>query len=131
MTFEDLPKNWDQLPLVDPGHCANVVDLLVSDRDRTHNSVLLLSCTRTRIPIPAPVIISDVPWNEDPQPLLDIWAQLLTPDQSILIASSHPGTGRPLPHLAWLDKAVAGFARLGTPTVGAFIAARDGVYRRS
>ncbi|GAA2184079.1 hypothetical protein GCM10009785_30510 [Brooklawnia cerclae] len=129
MSFQDLPPNWSDLPLDDPTHCANIVDLVVGERDRACNSLLLLPCTPQRVPLPTPMLVADMPWGEDPQPLFDMWAHM--PDEfcsGLLLATSHPGIGQPARHRAWLHNAAAGFARLGIPVVGVFTAARDGVH---
>ena len=62
MTYEDLPYEWDKLPLTDPGFAADVVDLLLADRDRRRDSMLLLFCHDDDTLI-QPVVIDGIPWR--------------------------------------------------------------------
>lgn len=44
MTFTDLPSDWPHLSLADPALAADVVDLVVSDRDRGTGGLAFLLC---------------------------------------------------------------------------------------
>lgn len=44
MTFYDLPSDWPQRSLADPTLAADVVDLVVSDADRTCGGLSFLLC---------------------------------------------------------------------------------------
>lgn len=44
MTFENLPPNWNKLPLSDPAFAIDVVDLFVSEADRAAGVLTVLLC---------------------------------------------------------------------------------------
>jgi len=59
MAFDDLPDDWPSRPLTDPVLVRDVLDLVVSDRDRRAGSIAVLICDgdhRLRLP----VVINDV-----------------------------------------------------------------------
>ncbi len=62
MTYEDLPYEWDTLPLTDPTLATDVVDLLLADRDRRRDAMLLLFCHDDDTLI-QPVVIDRIPWR--------------------------------------------------------------------
>jgi hypothetical protein len=47
MSFEDLPADWATRPLTDDAIFADVIDLIVTNRDRTAGAVYLLLCGPT------------------------------------------------------------------------------------
>lgn len=59
MSFEDLPDDWPTIPLTDPDHIADVLDIFVALRDRWTGSVLVLVCDDQRRPV-QPIIIGDI-----------------------------------------------------------------------
>lgn len=44
MTFQDLPADWPTMPLTDPRITDDVLDLVVSGRDRDRGAIHLLLC---------------------------------------------------------------------------------------
>lgn len=46
MTFEDLPPDWPHRPVTDPAITADLLDLVVGDRDRTAGALGILLCGR-------------------------------------------------------------------------------------
>ncbi len=44
MTFEELPPNAQDLPLTDPRVAADVIDLIISNRDRSEGCVGVMVC---------------------------------------------------------------------------------------
>lgn len=44
MSFEDLPRDWPGRPLSNPVLAADVLDLCVSDRDRSRGGLSVLLC---------------------------------------------------------------------------------------
>ena len=44
MTFQDLPADWPTMPLTDPRITDDVLDLLVSGRDRDKGAIIVLMC---------------------------------------------------------------------------------------
>jgi hypothetical protein len=59
MSFEDLPTNWPTIPLTEPAHVADVLDIFVSMRDRAIGSLLVLICDEERRP-GQPVVITEI-----------------------------------------------------------------------
>lgn len=62
MTFQDLPDNWDTLPLTDPRIATDAVDLFLGDKDRSLNTMLVLLCDDDLRPI-QPVLVDGVQWR--------------------------------------------------------------------
>jgi hypothetical protein len=46
MSFEDLPSDWPQRPVTDPTITANLLDLVLSQRDRAAGALGVLLCGR-------------------------------------------------------------------------------------
>lgn len=44
MTFQDLPADWPSMPLTDPRITDDVLDLVVSGRDRGQGALIVLMC---------------------------------------------------------------------------------------
>lgn len=44
MTFQDLPAEWPSMALTDPRITDDVLDLMVSSRDRDRGAIILLLC---------------------------------------------------------------------------------------
>lgn len=51
MSFEDLPESWPTIPLTDPDHIANVLDLFVGLEARQTGALVLLICDEERRPL--------------------------------------------------------------------------------
>lgn len=131
MTYQDLPQNWPNLSLRDADHGADLVDLLLSNDDRKHNSFLLLPCQPDGVPIGSPIVIGFVDWCDDPAPLFEMWSLVSgnsAKELPIVIATSHPGKGQPALHRDWLARASKEFTNVGSPVLASFTAARDGVH---
>lgn len=62
MRFEDLPDNWNTLPLDDAPLAAGVIDLVIGHHDRGRNTMLILPCDEHDVGLAAPILISDVDW---------------------------------------------------------------------
>ncbi len=98
MNFENLPAEWPTIPLTDPHHIADVLDIYVGVRDRMAGSLLILICDEQRRPV-QPVIINDidagVPGGEHP-PLVHIAEHVadLRPEATVLCAIARPGRTR-------------------------------------
>ncbi|MGB8021647.1 MAG: hypothetical protein WCF04_10500 [Candidatus Nanopelagicales bacterium] len=59
MDFEKLPADWPTIPLIDPNHIADVLDIFVGVGDRMAGSLLILICDEQRRPV-QPIIINDI-----------------------------------------------------------------------
>lgn len=98
MNFENLPAEWPTIPLTDPHHIADVLDIYVGVRDRMAGSLLILICDEQRRPV-QPVIINDidadVPGGEH-LPLVHIAEHVadLRPEATVLCAIARPGRTR-------------------------------------
>lgn len=44
MTFKDLPEGWDSEPIHTDDRVADILDLLISERDRRSGAVLVVIC---------------------------------------------------------------------------------------
>lgn len=74
MNFENLPADWPTIPLTDPSHIADVLDIFVGIQDRMTGSLLILICDEQRLPV-QPVMINDIyagSPNFDHRPFADI-----------------------------------------------------------
>lgn len=90
MSFHDLPQQWPTLPLDDPDHVGDVLDIFVDLRARSVGSLLVLICDERRRPV-QPVLIEQI----DPTPPPDAAAMLehiavtigqANPDATVLCA---------------------------------------------
>lgn len=98
MNFQNLPADWPTIPLTNPDHIADVLDLFVGTGDRMRGSLLLLLCDAQHRPV-QPLIINDVdsgpPSGEHLH--LDRVAQQLSrayPEATVLCAVARPGRTR-------------------------------------
>lgn len=60
MSFEDLPEDWPSIPLTDPTHIADVLDIYVSLRARQQGALVVVICDEQRRPV-QPIEIDGVP----------------------------------------------------------------------
>ncbi len=51
MNYEELPPQWPTMPLTDPEHIANVLDLFVDLRARLAGCLLILVCDEQHRPV--------------------------------------------------------------------------------
>ena len=59
MNFENQPENWTSIPLSDPDHIADVLDLFVGLSDRHAGSLVVIICDAQRRPI-QPVAVNGI-----------------------------------------------------------------------
>jgi hypothetical protein len=98
MNFENLPADWPSIPLTDPDHIADVLDIFVGARDRAVGSLLILICDEQRRPV-QPVIMDDIAAGDprdadEPLTLIADHVAELKPDATILCAVARPGRTR-------------------------------------
>lgn len=98
MNFQNLPDNWPTIPLTNPDHIADVLDMFVGRRDRMVGSLLILICDEERRPM-QPVMINDIDagWPDDDHvPLSRIAQQVadLRPEATVLCAIARQGRTR-------------------------------------
>lgn len=96
MSFEDLPHDWQHLPLTDPDHITDVLDLFVSMEARFDGAILLLVCDEDRRPI-QPIQIDDVN-SVEPEQMRELLPGLAAtiadanPAATVLIAIARDGS---------------------------------------
>jgi len=66
MTFQDLPKNIAQRPLTNEKLVADLLDLLIGDRDR-HDGCLLIVVCDNELRLVQPIVITEMPDRPDLQ----------------------------------------------------------------
>jgi hypothetical protein len=64
MGFENLPENWNEIPLTEPAFVADVLDMCVFQRDRHRGALVLLLCD-DEARLVQPVVVEDVPPDLD------------------------------------------------------------------
>lgn len=134
MSFEDLPQHWPSLSLRDPDLAADVVDLLVSHRDRLSNSLSLLLCDDLGRLV-QPVTINGVAWgcpDAGRHRPFDMLSELLAADQfasvaGVLVAFGHRRPRIRANDLDWARTARSRLDRLGLDLFGCFVAHSRGV----
>jgi hypothetical protein len=95
MNFQNLPKNWDESPVDRPDRIADLLDLLVSERDRDCRALLILICDRDGYLL-APCIVEEIPRDptarECRQALSGFLQAMRSNDQacSVLLAVGRP-----------------------------------------
>ena len=98
MNFENLPADWPTIPLTDPGHIADVLDIFVGVRDRMARSLLILICDEQRRPL-QPVILNDIDAKGPPSDHHSLSAiadhvAAVRPDATVLCAIARRGRTR-------------------------------------
>lgn len=84
MSFEDLPDDWPTMPLNDPGHIADILDLFVSLSARMNGALLILVCDDHRRPV-QPIQIDGIQ-RLRPADAGDVFSQM-----ALTIAEASPG----------------------------------------
>lgn len=134
MSFQDLPQHWPSLSLRNPHVAADVVDLIVSDRDRSRNSLSLLLCDDLGRLV-QPITLNDVTWG-CPEPKrhrpFDMLGELLAADPFIAVAGVVLAIGHRQPRIRTSDREWARTGRgrldrLGLDLFGSYVAHRRGV----
>jgi len=88
MGFTDLPDDWSDRPLTEPRLVADVLDLVVSERDRREGALALLMCDDEGRLV-QPVVISDLEpaaTEDDRCEALTVFTSAISGCGSILVA---------------------------------------------
>lgn len=98
MNFENLPADWPSIPLTDPDHVADVLDIFVGIRGRTVGSLVILICDDQHRPV-QPMIMNDIGAGAPRDahvPLAQIADGIaeFKPDATVLCAVARPGRTR-------------------------------------
>jgi hypothetical protein len=131
MTFRDLPKDVKDLPLTTPALAADVVDLIIGDRDRRSGAVGFMLCDAGHRGI-QPLVVTDVPGQAE----LDALSRLLelvlplVAEQggSVLVGRGRPGGLPPTDDdRVWHQCAIDVCRAEGVPLLAFCIATPQGV----
>lgn len=134
MSFHDLPQHWPSLSLRNPDLAADVVDLIVSHRDRLSNSLSLLLCDDLGRLV-QPITINDMVWG-CPEPKrhrpFDMLGELLAADPFTNVAGVVLALGHRQPRIRqadveWSRTGRSRLDRLGLDLFGCYVAHRRGV----
>ena len=133
MAFEDLPDDWDTLPLDDLAIMDDVVDLFAADQDRLRRSLVLLLCDDCGRLV-QPLCINDLPLRPSRADMAAMVAFLEHLEvggarMSLLAALAYP-TDRDLSpgdRTAWHTEISEACTRAGIRLLGLRVATRSGV----
>ena len=124
MSFDDLPENWSDLPLDDPGLAADVADLVVGHADREGGCVALV-LTHADRRMSQPCVVNDVDDTVEPAefgPFLEQLSRMVAETGGgVLFVRGRPGSV-PLTDAdrRWHDMAVHACRAGGAPLLGAY-----------
>jgi hypothetical protein len=128
MTFEDLPDDWSDRPLTDPALVADVLDLVVSARDRQQGAVSFLLCDEDARLL-QPVTITDLPAtpaSDDRRRCLRTVVGAMSGCGSLLVALARgDGLSISASDEGWRDAAVAECSR-GVRLLGVHVVTHAG-----
>lgn len=88
MSFQDLPQDWPERALDDPHLAADVLDLVVSERDRRAGALAVLLCDETARLV-QPVVVDGCPEDspeEERVRALGTFTEAMGPSGSLLLA---------------------------------------------
>ncbi|MFC7580988.1 hypothetical protein ACFQ23_01870 [Schaalia naturae] len=129
MTFRDLPENWNLNPLSASGLAADVVDLVMGERDRVADSLAVIVCDAEHRIAGNPIMVDETHWrcsNADRHLYVGSILEALSAP-AVLVAA---GTRTDLPAdlaRAWRETLVAQCRRTGTTLLGFYVCALDTV----
>lgn len=133
MTFEDLPEDWPHRPVTDPALFDDVVDLVVTERDRGRGALYILLCDEGgRLLQPCAVTDLGPGCEPDPQ-LIEPFAKALVrqcPDGGLVVVVARGGV--PVARetdVRWARAAEAVCAGWDARLLSAAVATPAGVFR--
>jgi hypothetical protein len=135
MTFEDLPEDWPHRPVTDPALFDDVVDLVVTERDRRRGALYILLCDEGgRLLQPCAVTDLGPGCEPDPQ-LIEPFAKALVhqcPDGGLVVVVARCGVPAPREtDVRWARAAEAICAGWDARLLAAAVATPAGVFRLS
>jgi hypothetical protein len=135
MTFDDLPEDWLHRPVTDPALFDDVVDLVVTDRDRERGALYILLCDEgDRLLQPCAVTDLGSGCEPDPQ-LIEPFAKALVcqcPDGGLVVVVARGGVPAPREtDVRWARAAEAICASWDARLLAAAVATPAGVFRLS
>ncbi len=119
MSFQDLPPNIRALPLTDAQLAADVVDLMIGERDRSRGCIGIMLCDSAFRGL-QPVVVNDIPEDtplEGLQNLLGLLLPIIEPGGGVLVGRGRPHGAVPTDtdrawHQATIDACAAAGVRL-------------------
>lgn len=129
MSFKDLPSDWPDIPLTDPTHIANVLDIFVSMQTRRNGGLLVLVCDPLRCPV-QPILVEDFdsrPPDDGEQALKNMASAIAEalPGATVLCAiARRGGLSITADDRAWRTAITRAFADV--PLIGVHVVTPDG-----
>ncbi|MCO5300974.1 MAG: hypothetical protein M9886_13565 [Candidatus Nanopelagicales bacterium] len=129
MSFKDLPPDWPDIPLTDPTHIANVLDIFVSMKTRMNGGLLVLLCDPLRCPM-QPILVEDFgrrPPEDGDQALKNMATSIaeVLPGATVLCAiARRGGLSITADDRAWRTAITRAFADV--PLIGVHVVTPDG-----
>lgn len=135
MTFQDLPDDWQSMPLTDPRITDDVLDLVISGRDRDQGAIHLLLCD------PADRLVQPCAVNEIDEPraglkhfeVIDPFARALKhiePEGGLLVAIARAcGLAVTDDDRAWHQGAIEACRDSGVRLLGVHVVTHSGSVR--
>ena len=133
MSFEDLPPNAKDLPLTDRRLAADVIDLIIAEKDRAAGCFGVMVCDEHRRGL-QPIVVNEVPADAEAADLasfLDLLLPLVSQKRgSIVVGRGRPVGRRPSDRdREWHQQAIDSCRAHGVPLLGFHLATHDGVFR--
>jgi hypothetical protein len=132
MTLDELPADWHQLSLTEPGRIAGLLDLLVSDQ--RSGSMYLFLCDRDDR-LRQPCVLGDLagePAGIDRQQVFAPFVAALRyfdPDGALLVAVARPHGTRPSDSdRRWLGAASRACLSSGVRLLGLHVVTQDAMF---
>lgn len=132
MSFQDLPKNFRELPLTDPVLAADVVDLVCSEYNRAQGCLMVLICDADQRPI-QPIMLEGRP-DLDGEPISSAGLRNLATAVDECGASALIAVGKPAGPVDDRDRRLHqrlldAFAERGVPIIATYLATCERIVR--
>lgn len=130
MSFADLPPNIRALALTDQTLAADVVDLMIAERDRVLGSVGVMLCDNGSRGV-QPIVVNDVPEDTSQDGLsrlLELLLPMVEPGGGVLIGRGRPHGLVPTDtDRQWHQLAIDACAASGVRLLGYHLATLEGI----
>lgn len=128
MGFEDLPAGWSERPVTDPAITADLLDLVVGDRDRRDGAIGILVCG-PQGRLFQPVVVSAPPADVDAadyRRVFDVMGQAMgrldEGRPGMLVAVARPGSRHTSAEdLRWRTAAIESCAEFDVDLLGVWL----------
>lgn len=134
MSFKDLPRDWATRPLTDEAIFADVIDLIVTNRDRVDGAAYVLLCGPTdRLLQPCAITDFEKSAPPDPREVIEPFARIVAntiDDGGIVLAVARNGrSGVTDSDRRWHQGAVEVCREYGIRLVAVAVATPRGIWR--